>query len=131
MLGNLIVDSTRCKLQLEEGLSKEEIQELKWQHSQNVQIEKIITHFRKADDKDLCIQTPVVENFKVKYQNFFDNFSVLGYLFHLINQYFYLLKKMIKSKKFNLISVFFDKYLLQIDNCILSSICLCDIILIM
>lgn len=83
LLGNLIVDSTRCKLQLKEGLTKEEIQKLKYQHSQNVQNEKISTHFRKSDDKELCIQTPVVANFKTKYESLLSDFSVLGYLFHL------------------------------------------------
>lgn len=83
LLGNLIVDSTRCKLQLKEGLTKEEIQKLKYQHSQNIQNEKISTHFRKSDDKELCIQTPVVADFKTKYESLLSDFSVLGYLFHL------------------------------------------------
>ena len=83
LLGNLIVDSTRCNLKLKEGLTKEEIQELKKQHSQNVQNEKVSTHFRKLDDKDLCIQAPVVADFKTKYESLLSDFSVLGYLFHL------------------------------------------------
>lgn len=83
LLGNLIVDSTRNKLQLKEGLTEEEIQRLKNQYSKNIQDEKISTHFRNANDRELCVQTPNADIFKTKYENILHDFSVLGYLFHL------------------------------------------------
>ncbi len=67
LLGNLIPDSRDFKAE-----------------SLNAQEEKFYTHFKSKENLGLCIQTPVLETFIQKYKPLFkEDFSVLGYLFHL------------------------------------------------
>lgn len=84
LLGNLIADSSKFKLEIKEGATVEEKKEAEWQHKRLVQAEKKETHFRSDDDANLCIQSPVLEKFTSKYENLLErNISSLGYLAHL------------------------------------------------
>lgn len=84
LLGNLIVDSTKLKFKIPKGLCFDEVTLLKREYSMKLQKEKISTHFRNHEDKDMCIQTPIVENFINKYEDIIKvDFSALGYLYHL------------------------------------------------
>ena len=84
LLGNLIVDSTKLKFKIPKGLCFDEVTLLKREYSMKLQEEKISTHFRNHEDKDMCIQTPIVENFINKYEDIIKvDFSALGYLYHL------------------------------------------------
>lgn len=81
LLGNLIPDSSKLKLEIKEGETEKEA---KWRHKQLGQIEKKETHFRSDDDANLCIQAPVLEKFISKYGNLLESdISSLGYLAHL------------------------------------------------
>ncbi len=67
LLGNLIPDSRSFKAE-----------------ASTVQGEKFYTHFKSKENLGRCIQTPVLEIFISKYKSLFkEDFSVLGYLFHL------------------------------------------------
>ena len=84
LLGNLIADSSKLKLVINEDATEEEIKEAKWRHKNKVQAEKKETHFRSDDDANLCIQAPVLEKFTSKYGNLLErDISSLGYLAHL------------------------------------------------
>ena len=84
LLGNLIVDSTKLKFKVPKGLCSDEVTLLKREYSMKLQEEKISTHFRDLEDKDMCIQTPILENFVNKYEKIIKvDFSALGYLYHL------------------------------------------------
>lgn len=84
LLGNLIVDSTSLKFAIPDGVSQEELKLMKKDFSRKVQEEKVSTHFRTSEDKDLCIQVPIVEKFVDKYDELIkSDMSALGYLFHL------------------------------------------------
>ena len=84
ILGNLIVDSTKLKFKVPKGLCSDEVVLLKREYSMKLQAEKLSTHFRNHNDKDLCIQVPIVENFLSKYENIIKkDYSALGYLYHL------------------------------------------------
>ena len=53
-------------------------------HRANVQNEKVSTHFRSTEDRNLCIQAPQLEKFTEKYGDSIpSNIAYLGYLFHL------------------------------------------------
>lgn len=84
LLGNLIVDSSRLKKPNVEGFDSEQAKQIFREYRAAVQNEKVSTHFRSSEDKDLCIQAPIVLDFAMKYQDLFSkDISVLGYLFHL------------------------------------------------
>ena len=84
LLGNLIVDSSNIKLNLPDGLTKEELIDKKNNYRLKIQQEKIATHFRNEEDEKLCIQVPNISLFIEKYKNLIScDFSSLGYLFHL------------------------------------------------
>lgn len=84
LLGNLIVDSTKIKFKVPKGLCSDEVTLLKRDYMMKTQEEKMSTHFRNPKDKDLCVQSPIVENFVNKYEDIIKvDFSALGYLYHL------------------------------------------------
>lgn len=84
LLGNLIVDSSRIKKEIPEGLNTEELKEFKMKLREEAQNEKVSTHFRLPDDANLCIQVPKLEKFLSQYKDLVKkDFSALGYLFHL------------------------------------------------
>lgn len=84
LLGNLIVDSSKIKKVIPEGVSAEELKKIKKYYRNLIQDEKIATHFRDNNDLELCIQKPDLSKFINKYGNLFkEDISVLGYFFHL------------------------------------------------
>lgn len=84
LLGNLIVDSSKIKKVIPEGVSAEELKKIKKYYRNLIQDEKIATHFRDSNDLKLCIQKPDLSKFINKYGNLFtEDISVLGYFFHL------------------------------------------------
>lgn len=84
LLGNLIVDSTRLKKQIPDGLTEDERKAWKREFQKLVQEEKVATHFRDKEDYRLCIQVPNLKTFLEKYQTLLEqDFSVLGYFYHL------------------------------------------------
>ncbi len=84
LLGNLIVDSSKINFNIIFNLPKGEQALLKSKYDDLLQEEKISTHFRNLEDKDMFVQMPVLEKFIEKYDGMIKiYFSVLGYLFHL------------------------------------------------
>ena len=71
LLGNLIVDSSKIKKVIPEGVSAEELKKIKKYYRNLIQDEKIATHFRDNNDLELCIQKPDLSKFINKYGNFF------------------------------------------------------------
>ena len=84
LLGNLIVDSVKTKLSISDSLSEDEIKRICTEYKFLVQKEKESTHFRDEKDLELNIQSPNLDRFINKYYDLLiNNFSVLGYFFHL------------------------------------------------
>lgn len=84
LLGDLIVDSSKIDFQIPKGLESDELTFIKQKYYELIQEEKVSTHFRKHEDKNMCVQVPIVEKFIDKYNNIIKiDFSALGYLFHL------------------------------------------------
>lgn len=84
LLGNLIPDSTRINCYIPTNLTEDEIKNFKKMYKEQIQQEKIQTHFRNNDDLEKCIQYPDINLFLTKYTNLVNtDFSALGYLFHL------------------------------------------------
>lgn len=84
LLGNLIADSSKLKLVINDFAPEEVKKQIKLRHRKLVQAEKKETHFRSDDDANLCIQSPVLEKFTSKYGNLIErDISSLGYLAHL------------------------------------------------
>lgn len=81
LIGNLIVDSSRLKFIKQDN---ESMEEAKKNYRKLVQKEKLLTHFRNEDDKDLCIQAPNLSKFENKYEDLLkESLFTIGYLFHL------------------------------------------------
>jgi len=78
-MANLIPDSSKLR-----SIPKDAPAEERKAHSKKVQEEKVVTHFRSEDDKNLSIQVPDLEKYTDKYEKRLGtNLSFLGYLFHL------------------------------------------------
>lgn len=84
LLGNLIVDSLKTDKSIPKDIKEPELTQYKMAIKTKIREEKLTTHFRDKSRENECIKTPIPENFLLKYQDLIDdNFSVLGYLFHL------------------------------------------------
>jgi len=85
LLGNLIVDSVKTKMDIPDNLDEEEVKRIRKELKVKIQQEKVATHFRDENDSALTIQTPKIDKFIDKYINLLSNndLSTLGYLFHL------------------------------------------------
>jgi len=77
---------------------------VKVNYRNNIQKEKVFTHFRNLDDYNLCVQVPNLNKFIDKYYDIIENdFTAFGYLFHLYTD------KMFFDNLFNDTFEFLDK----------------------
>lgn len=84
LLGNLIVDSIKTDKTIPSTINKNQITEYKMQIKTKIRKEKLTTHFRNPAKEGECLKVPRPELFLKKYNHLIkENFSVLGYLFHL------------------------------------------------
>ena len=87
LLGNLIPDSSKVFGNITDINKKREI---KKNCSEQIQNEKLTTHFRRKGDTNQTIMLPYPEDFLDKYKDIIDNPTVLGYYYHLcIDKYFF------------------------------------------
>lgn len=83
-LGNLIVDVLGFGHPDVNGLSEDEIIEVRKQYREKKILKKIKTHFRSESGVDLLINSPRLDDFISKYGDLLvRDFSVMGYFFHL------------------------------------------------
>lgn len=87
LLGNLIADSS---ILLINETDPKKIKQIRKEHRDEIQNEKVSTHFRNKDDAKYNIQLCNLEAFLEKYEQYMDNPTVLGYFFHLFtdNRFF-------------------------------------------
>lgn len=98
LLGNLIVDSIQTDKKVPSTIAETQITEYKMQVKNKIRKEKLSTHFRNPDKEGECIKTPVPELFLKKYNHLIaENFSVLGYLFHLYTDKLFFSKLFIET----------------------------------
>lgn len=98
LLGNLIVDSIQTDKKVPSTIAETQITEYKMQVKNKIRKEKLATHFRNPDKEGECIKTPVPELFLKKYNHLIaENFSVLGYLFHLYTDKLFFSKLFIET----------------------------------
>lgn len=84
LLGNLIVDSIQTAKDIPTTIEEERLVEYKMLIKNKIRKEKLATHFRDITKEGNCIKIPEPELFISEYyQLLMDNYSVLGYLFHL------------------------------------------------
>lgn len=80
LLGNLIVDSS---IIFGNVINPQKRKQIRNEHREEIQNEKVSTHFRNKDDAKYNIQLCNLEAFLEKYEQYMYNPTVLGYLFHL------------------------------------------------
>jgi hypothetical protein len=80
LLGNLIVDSS---IIFGNETNPEKRKQIKEKYGNEIQNEKIETHFRRKEDFENNIQLCNLKAFLEKYGKYMDNPAVLGYFFHL------------------------------------------------
>ena len=83
-LGNLVVDVLGFGKPDIFGLDDEEMLQVRREYRKKKIQKKLVTHFRDENKSGLCVNSPRLDYFLLKYQDFvFHDFSVLGYFFHL------------------------------------------------
>lgn len=87
LLGNLIVDSS---IIFGNETDPEERKKIRAKYRDEIQNEKVSTHFRNEEDAKYNIQLCNLKAFLNKYGKYMDNPTVLGYFFHLFtdNRFF-------------------------------------------
>lgn len=84
ILGNLIPDSLKIDKTLPSNLTEEELTNYKYDLKTKIREEKMVTHFRKPQNENLCFKIPVISSFLTKYTNLVKkDITALGYMFHL------------------------------------------------
>ena len=80
LLGNLIPDSSKI---FGNETNSQKIRALKDEYKEDIQKEKISTHFRRSEDISKNVQLPYLKYFMDKYGDIIDDPTVLGYYYHL------------------------------------------------
>ena len=98
LLGNLIVDSLKTSKEIPHTIPLEKKTEYKMEIKNKIRKEKLTTHFRELSKEGECIKTPNPDMFLNKYQELLkENYSVLGYLFHLYTDKLFFSKLFIET----------------------------------
>lgn len=83
-LGNLVVDVLGFGKTDIRDLDYEEVLQARREYRKKKIQKKLVTHFRDENKKELCVNSPRLDYFLLKYQDLvFHDFSALGYFFHL------------------------------------------------
>ena len=83
-LGNLVVDVLGFGKPDIFGLDDEEMLQVRREYCKKKIQKKLVTHFRDENKSGLCVNSPRLDYFLFKYQDFvLHDFSALGYFFHL------------------------------------------------